>query len=148
MRPLNNWKHSGWLTPVASTLLPGMKRGLSASFAAAQWEGQASQAPPPFVHTWGCPERVWLSSHHFYHTLKGASLFLSTHLKDSAPAAASSHSTPLTSELSESCHSCSPTKCCYLCLHSVLPQPGNAAVLSGFPCCCGTSLDSLPEGCS
>lgn len=57
-----------------------MKRGLSASFAAAQWEGQASQAPPPFVHTWGCPERVWLSSHHFYHTLKGASLFLSTHL--------------------------------------------------------------------
>lgn len=73
MRPLNNWKHSGWLTPVASTLLPGMKRGLSASFAAAQWEGQASQAPPPFVHTWGCLERVWLSSHHFYHTLKGAS---------------------------------------------------------------------------
>jgi hypothetical protein len=47
--------------------------------------------------------------------------------------------------LTESCHSCSPTKCCYLCLHSLLPQPRNAIVLSGFPCCCWTSLDLLPE---
>lgn len=118
---------------------------------------------------WDCFERIWLLSYHFYHTYKGASLLFNNCPQRPWPCLTSPHKPlqclwkhqPATSQcscrslvseytlhlstLTESCQSCSPTKCCYFCLHSLLPQPRNAILLSGFPCCCWTTLDLLPE---